>query len=341
MDNTSPLDTLTDLMRPAIESQLRSIVPVASESERGSLPYMLSYQLGWVGEGAGRRAEGKQIRPLMVLFATDAGGGTWQHALPAAGAVELLHNFSLIHDDIQDGSPTRRGRPTVWKRWGQAQAINTGDAMFALAIQSILDLADTLPSDITLQACRVFQQACLHLTQGQHLDLDFEKREDVSPDEYWQMVKGKTAALLGAAMELGAICAEVSPVRRAAFREFGHQLGLAFQAQDDILGIWGEKEIIGKSIKSDLVTRKKTLPILYGLAQRKAFYQRWKGGRIPPEDVPALAQLLEEEGARSHAQREADRLTKSALDALKDANPEGKGGEALQALAEVLLKRRG
>lgn len=341
VDKTSPLEALTELMRPAIQSQLRSIIPAVPESETGTLPYMLSYQLGWVGEGAGPQAQGKQIRPLMVLFAADAGGGNWQHALPAAGAVELLHNFSLIHDDIQDGSPTRRGRPTIWKRWGEAQAINTGDAMFALAIQSILDLENTLPPHITLQASRIFQQACLHLTQGQYLDLDFENRDEISLDEYGQMVSGKTAALLEAAMELGALCADVSPPRRGAFRDFGRQLGFAFQAQDDILGIWGEKERVGKSIKSDLVTRKKTLPILYGLTQRKRFYQHWKSGNIISEDVPVMAQLLEEEGARKFAQREADRLTKNALDALREANPEGKGGDALHALAEVLLKRKG
>lgn len=340
IDNSS-LDALTELMQPAIQSQLRSIIPEASERETGDLPYMLSYQLGWVGEGAGPRAQGKQIRPLLVLFAADAGGGTWQYALPAAAAVELLHNFSLIHDDIQDRSPTRRGRPTVWKRWGEAQAINTGDAMFALALQSILDLDDKLPLQITLQASRVFQQACLRLTQGQHLDLDFENRVEISLDEYWQMVSGKTAALLGAAMELGALCAQVSSARRAAFRDFGHHLGLAFQAQDDILGIWGEKEIIGKSNKSDLVSRKKTLPILYGLTQRKAFYQRWKEGTITPEDVPELARLLEKEGARNFAQKEADHLTENALDALTNAQPEGKGGQALKELAEVLLIRRG
>ncbi len=340
IDNSS-LDTLTELMRPAIQSQLRSIIPDASERETVDLPYMLSYQLGWVGEGAGPRAQGKQIRPLLVLFAADAGGGTWQHALPAAAAVELLHNFSLIHDDIQDRSPTRRGRPTVWKRWGEAQAINTGDAMFALAIQSILDLDHKLPLKITLQASRVFQQACLRLTQGQHLDLDFENREEISLDEYWQMVSGKTAALLGAAMELGALCAQVSSARRAAFRNFGHYLGLAFQAQDDILGIWGKKEVIGKSNKSDLVSRKKTLPILYGLTQRKAFYQRWKEDTITPEDVSELARLLEKEGARNFAEKEADRLTENALDALINAQPEGKGGQALTELAEALLKRKG
>ncbi|MFO7943335.1 MAG: polyprenyl synthetase family protein [Anaerolineales bacterium] len=342
MENTlSPLETLSRIMRPALQNHLRSIIQAGSEFQTGELPDMLSYQLGWTGEGAGPRAQGKQIRPLLVLLTMKAGGGQWQDALPAASAVELLHNFSLIHDDIQDNSPTRRGRPSVWKRWGKAQAINTGDAMFALANRSLLDLSKSLNPRITLQACLVFQRTTLQLTKGQHLDLAFENKKQISLDQYWEMVSGKTAALLGTAMELGSICAQVSRARNKAFRKFGLQLGLAFQVQDDILGIWGETEIIGKSNTSDLVTGKKTLPILYGLAQGQTFSQRWKEGTVHPGKASDIARLLEEEGARAFAQKEADRLTKSALDALLHAKPEGKAGEALKELAKKLIKRKG
>ncbi|MBS3750718.1 MAG: polyprenyl synthetase family protein [Anaerolineales bacterium] len=342
MENTlSPLKTLAGIMRPALQNHLRSIIQAGSDFQTGQLPEMLSYQLGWTGEGAGSRAQGKQIRPLLVLLTMKAGGGRWQAALPAASAVELLHNFSLIHDDIQDNSPTRRGRPSVWKRWGKAQAINTGDAMFALANRSLLDLSKSLNPRITLQACLVFQRTTLQLTQGQHLDLAFENEKQISLDQYWEMISGKTAALLGTAMELGALCAQVSRTRKEAFREFGLQLGLAFQVQDDILGIWGETEIIGKSNTSDLVTGKKTLPIIYGLAQGQSFSRRWKEGPIHPGQASDIARLLEDEGARAFAQKEADRLTKSALDALLRAKPEGKAGEALKELAKKLLKRKG
>jgi len=342
MENTlSLLKTLAGIMRPALQNHLRSIIQAGSDFQTGQLPEMLSYQLGWTGEGAGSRAQGKQIRPLLVLLTMKAGGGRWQAALPAASAVELLHNFSLIHDDIQDNSPTRRGRPSVWKRWGKAQAINTGDAMFALANRSLLDLSKSLNPRITLQACLVFQRTTLQLTQGQHLDLAFENEKQISLDQYWEMISGKTAALLGTAMELGALCAQVSRTRKEAFREFGLQLGLAFQVQDDILGIWGKTEIIGKSNTSDLVTGKKTLPILYGLAQGQSFSRLWEEGPIHPGQASDIARLLEEEGAREFAQKEANRLTKSALDALLRAKPEGKAGEALKELAKKLLKRKG
>lgn len=341
MENTlSPFETLAGIMRPALQNHLRSIIQAGSGFQTGELPDMLSYQLGWTGDGAGPRAQGKQIRPLLVLLTMKAGGGQWQDALPAASAVELLHNFSLIHDDIQDNSPTRRGRPSVWKRWGKAQAINTGDAMFALANRSLLDLSKSLNPRITLQANLVFQRTTLQLTQGQHLDLAFENEKQISLDQYWEMISGKTAALLGTAMELGALCAKVSKTRKEAFREFGLQLGLAFQIQDDILGIWGETEIIGKSNTSDLVTGKKTLPIIYGLAQGQSFSRRWEEGPIHPGQVSNIARLLEEEGARDFAQKEADRLTKSALDALLRAKPEGKAGEAFKDLAKKLLKRK-
>lgn len=335
----SPLEKLRGDMQPAIQHALQAAVEAASAHTTESLQYMLSYQLGWVGDGAGPGAQGKQIRPMLVLLGAAASGGAWRQALPAAAAVELLHNFSLIHDDIQDNSSTRRGRPTVWKRWGKAQAINAGDAMFSLAHQALLDLELTLTPEVTLRACRVFQETSLHLTRGQHLDLDFEDRKEVTLDEYWQMVRGKTAALLGSAMSLGAICAQASQERQRAFQEFGLHLGLAFQAQDDILGIWGKTQVLGKSTESDLLSGKKTLPILYGLSQTGEFYRRWHAGPITEKDIPDLARLLDREGARKFARQQADRLTDQSLTALERAQPQGKAGQALHELALTLLGR--
>lgn len=338
---TPSLDELSSVMKPAIQEALHATLEAASETLSEGLYTMLSYQLGWAGEGAGPRAQGKQIRPLLVLLTAGAGGGQWQRALPVAAAVELLHNFSLIHDDIQDNSPTRRGRPTVWKRWGKAQAINAGDTMFTLANRALLDLELSSSPAMYIQANRAFQKTCLRLTQGQYLDLDFEERKGVTLDDYWQMVGGKTAALLGTATRLGAICAQVSGEREGAFYDFGYHLGLAFQAQDDILGIWGETEIVGKSNKSDLITGKKTLPIVYGLAQDGPFRRRWREGPVNMEEVPRVAQLLEQDGAWEYAQMQADRLTERSLKSLERAQPAGKAGRALYELAETLLHRAG
>ena len=340
MNKISGFSTFAQKARPALREELSSAVAPASENSTPGMLEMITYQLGWTGKNAGLKSEGKQIRPLLVLLAASAAGGDWQAALPAAAAVELIHNFSLIHDDIEDNSSLRRGRPTVWKIWGEAQAINTGDAMFALANISLINLEKTLSEKIALQAGILFHATCLRLTQGQHLDIGFENQDRVSLDEYWQMVGGKTAALLAFSLEVGSLCSSAPSAIQSSYRNFGHYLGLAFQAQDDILGIWGDQEQIGKSNTGDLVSGKKTLPILYGLDQKKKFYDRWSRGPISSEEALDLSRILEEEGGLGYAQKEADQLTDRALSALKNAQPKGEAGDILRELAEKLLKRQ-
>jgi geranylgeranyl diphosphate synthase type I len=334
------LNQLSETYLPAIENELQRAVARGQGVSLDGLHEMIAYHLGWQGEGAGPLAQGKRIRPLLVLLTTAAAGGEWHHALPAAAAIELVHNFSLIHDDIEDNSPLRRGRPTLWTKWGVPQAINTGDAMFTLAHLAILELETTKSSDITLQAARILQSTCLHLTQGQYLDISYENRTHLGIDDYWPMVSGKTAALLTACTEIGALIAEVDESTRTMYRSFGCDLGLAFQALDDLLGIWGDAAKIGKSNASDLVAGKKSLPVLYGLAQNSLFAQRWRSGPISPAEVPDLAEQLAIEGGRDYTQADADRLTQQALSTLEQANPQGEAGEALMELAHKLLKRQ-
>lgn len=326
-------------MQSAVDDQLRKIIALSSENGSTRLHSMLAYQMGWEGEGDLTRARGKGIRPLLVLLTEDALDGSWNQAISGACAVELLHNFSLIHDDIEDQSDTRRGRPTLWKKWGIAQAINTGDAMFSLAGISLLGLSESLSPETALKASRIFHQTCLRLTQGQYLDIAFEDRQKINLEEYWQMVAGKTAALIAFSTELGALCAEVSPDRQSSLRDFGHFLGLAYQVQDDILGIWGKQERIGKSTSGDLISGKKTLPVIFGLTQDEVFSQRWTAHGVQPDYIPQMAERLEASGARAYAQSAADRLTSISLGHLKDARLEGEAGEALSQLAEKLLNR--
>jgi len=329
-------------MLPAIESELRQAIAVTERLGLEELHYMLAYHMGWQGEGAGSRAQGKRIRPLLVLLTALAASPrseveVWQAALPAAVAVELVHNFSLIHDDIEDNSLLRRGRPTLWTQWGVPQAINTGDALFSLAHLAILRLEETAPA-AALAAARTLQETCLHLTQGQYLDIGYSTRTGLTTADYWPMVSGKTAALLAACTELGALVA--GSAARSHYRDFGRLLGLAFQAQDDLLGIWGDVEATGKSADSDLVEGKKSLPVLFGLEQSGPFAARWQKGPITPEEVPDLAAQLEAEGARNFTISEVDRLTSQALQALESAQPQGVAGEALRELALKLLNRQ-
>jgi len=334
-----PLDQLNHQMLPAVEETLRQVVERANGTDLDVMHNMLAYHMGWEGEGSGPEAAGKRIRPLIVLLSTASAGKDWKCALPAAAAVELIHNFSLIHDDIQDSSPTRRGRPTVWKIWGVPQAINAGDAMFTLAHMAVLDLEQSVSPQVAIEGSKILQRACLLLTQGQYLDISYEARGDLTQEAYWPMVRGKTAALLSACSELGAVAAAVPIEVRAAYREFGLNLGLAFQAQDDLLGIWGDEAIIGKSTASDLISGKKSLPVLYGLAQNGPFRNRWIQGSITPQEVPLLARQLVDEGARAYTQNQADRLTKEALAWLDKADPQGEAGAALRDLANKLLNR--
>jgi len=335
------LSSLSLILLPAIEDALRAAVADADGDRLGELYTMLAYHMGWQGEGSGPKATGKRIRPLLLLINCEAAGGSWQAALPAAVAVELVHNFSLIHDDIEDDSPLRRGRTTVWKKWGVAQALNAGDAMFALAHLAILRLEATTSVATTLKAANILEETCLKLTQGQYLDISYENRGDLTLEAYWPMVSRKTAALLSTCSELGALVAGVSEARQSCFSQFGHSLGLAFQAQDDLLGVWGDAALTGKSAESDLLTGKKSLPVLYGLGLDGLFARRWREGLVLAEEVADLARLLEAEGARGYTQETVDHLTRQALEYLDEAGPQGEAGEALRELALMLVNRKG
>ncbi|WP_322509778.1 polyprenyl synthetase family protein [Anaerolinea sp.] len=335
------LNQVVQEMLPRIEEELRQVIEATSSPNTPQLSAMLRYHLGWEGEGAGQEAQGKRIRPLLVLLSAQAVGGKWEQALPAAAAVELVHNFSLIHDDIQDQSTLRRGRPTVWVKWGIAQAINAGDAMFTQAFWALNRLEQTISSQTALEASRILHQVCLRLTEGQYLDLAYEKVDTLPLEAYWPMVGGKTAALLGGCVELGGLCSHASPEQRTALREFGENLGLAFQVLDDWLGIWGDAALTGKSTDSDLVSGKKSLPVLYGLANSETFSQRWRRGKITSEEVNDIAGLLQDCGAEAFTLNTAEELTQKALDALNRAFEQNRERSLLLSeLAKKLLSRK-
>jgi geranylgeranyl diphosphate synthase type I len=333
------LDQVRKEMLPAIEAALKDAVQVAGNPGQQELHGMLKYHLGWEGDGAGPKATGKRIRPTLLLLTSAAAGGDWHHGLPAAAAVELLHNFSLIHDDIQDKSEQRRGRLTLWAKHGIAQAINAGDAMFALAHMSLEGLEKLVSPTAYIEAARLLPRTSLQLTQGQHLDLAYEQMEQLSIEDYWPMVWGKTAMLIRACAQMGALVAGATGKQLKAYMVFGEKLGLAYQVHDDVLGIWGKEEQTGKSIYSDLLSGKKSLPVLYALQQNGEFAKRWQHGGVPLQQVDEFAALLEDAGGRSYATQEAERLTSEALDALTAAHPNQEFGASLAELAEELGRR--
>ena len=326
-------------MHLAVEKQLTGVIDTCIPDDYHEMKSMLAYHLGWEGEGAGPDAQGKRIRSVLVLLSAVAAGGDWEDALPAAASVELIHNFSLIHDDIQDHSSLRRGRATVWVKWGMGQAINAGDLMFTLAFSAIRKLKDTVSPDAAIEAYEILQAACIRLTGGQYLDLQNEKARGLELEAYWSMIGGKTAALLACCAELGALSAHAQSTKRQAFHNFGEKLGLAFQVQDDWLGIWGDATRTGKSTQSDLVSGKKSLPVVYGLTLGLKFAERWLGEPIQANEVQEIAKILEDEGVKDFTEKIANQLTTEALAALDQAAPESQGKSELLHLAESLLRR--
>jgi len=334
------LEDLADLMLPEIEANLRIQVQRLDQPATRDFYDMLAYHMGWIGENIAGGTSGKRLRPLLALLVNSACGGNWLHAVPAAAALELVHNFSLVHDDIQDHSEMRHGRPTVWRKWGAPLAINVGDALFTLSGRAILDLRQTYPSDLVMEASQLLHDTCLDITRGQFLDMTYERRTDVGVEDYWPMISGKTSALLGSCGHIGALLGGADHDRQDAFRSFAYRLGLAFQIQDDILGIWGDEVATGKSAASDLVSGKKSLPVLFGLSRHGRFAEAWNHGQISPEHVESLAKILADEGAHEFALSAARNETRKAMEALEQAGPSNSAGMPLRTLASRLLDRQ-
>jgi geranylgeranyl diphosphate synthase type I len=220
-------------------------------------------------------SQGKRLRPALALHCCAAAGGDPHTAAPVAAAIELLHNFTLVHDDIQDRSDQRRHRPTIWSIWGEGQAINAGDALFAAAHLALYRLAELGVAPATVvRLSDAFARTTIEIVQGQVLDLGFEGLSGVTPDAYLRMIELKTAAIVRYAAWAGAVLAGADDARADRFAEFGRALGLGFQVRDDLLGIWGTAEVTGKPAADDIRRRKQSLPILLLLAAAEEIDRR-------------------------------------------------------------------
>ena len=328
---------------PAIIGELRSVL-----AERTVPPFsLMRYHLGWEDE-QGRPIEGrggKLLRPALCLLCCEAVGGDWQRALPAAAALELLHNFTLIHDDVEDASPQRHGRSTLWKLRGEAQAINAGDGMFALAHVTLLRLADRgQPAERVVQTVRMLDEAALRLCEGQHLDLTYAARDTITQADYLEMIEGKTAALLAASCAIGALLAAGDAEAAGAFYEFGRRLGMAFQVRDDVLGVWGDVAETGKPVGADLREGKKSYPVVVALerstAEQRADLRAALAGAASGGDVARACALLEGLGAREEGERAARSHAESAIASLDAVTLHADRRGELEALARFAAARR-
>ncbi len=335
------LNTQLDALRHEIDTEMRRVMG-ADGTTPDSFDGMIHYHMGWVDADFKQQVakQGKRIRPILTLLCCQAAGGTYQQALPAAAAVEILHNFTLVHDDIQDASDTRRGRACNWTIWGAPQAINTGDAMFSQAQLAMTQLVERgVDPAIVVTCMRRLMETCIALTRGQWADMNFETHDSVTTAEYLAMIKGKTSVLIELACELGARIAGADEPTVQHYRQYGLDLGLAFQVIDDILGIWGDETVIGKSASSDITTKKKTLPVLFGLSESAGLRAHYQLAADSPNFVPRTVTLLEEAGARQFAENHAEQHSASAVHHLNAAAPTGEAAHALHALTNWLLQR--
>jgi len=308
---------------------------------------MMRYHLGWAtADFAPERANGgKRLRPLVCMLCCAAAGGDPACAVPAAAAIELVHNFTLVHDDIQDISAYRRHRRTVWSIWGLAQGINVGDGMHAIAHPALLALRDHgVSAEDVLDLMVGFDATVLRICEGQFLDIGFEGRWDITAADYLDMIGGKTAAIFAYAARAGALLAGVNAARIAAFERFGTAIGLGFQVRDDLLGIWGDPAVTGKDAADDIRRRKKSLPIIMLHEQasdvdRLYLESLYAGAEVAPDEIATVIRMLDAAGVHDACQETVERYHMDAAALLNESRASGPAAAALGGLVERMAAR--
>jgi len=297
--------------------------------------------MGWEdAQGRPSDAEGKRLRPLLCLLAAECVGGNANLAMPGAVAVELVHNFSLVHDDIQDHDSERHGRPTAWKLWGEAQAINLGDFLYARAFTAILTGSN--PPATQARVLQVLTQAVEAMIRGQWADLSFEDQDETFQSDYMAMVEGKTGALLGAALEIGAVIGNAPLETATHIREWGRLIGKAFQVRDDILGIWGNPDHTGKANTGDISRRKKSLPIVLALADPRispVVLETYAKREVSEADVQRVLAALDAAELMGRCESVASTIAQEANRTLTSAGLPDESVANLRTIGDFLVNR--
>ncbi len=283
---------------------------------------------------------GKRLRPVLTLLACESFGTEAEKALDPAMGIELFHNFSLIHDDIMDEAPIRRGKPTVHEKWNLNVGILSGDVMLVEAYKCVANVED----DILRQVHSIFSKAAVEVCEGQQNDMDFEVRMDVTEDEYIRMIQYKTSVLLGAALQIGALIGGADEVGAKSAYNFGLNLGTAFQIKDDILDAFGDPEKFGKKVGGDIIANKKTILLLHALSHAKGEdydeLSDWLNkDAVPAEKVEAVKSLYERVGSVRYAEQRMEAYYRMALSALNECAAHGAQVDELRSFAEYLYHR--
>jgi geranylgeranyl diphosphate synthase, type I len=344
---TSSLDLELARLGDLTDGWMRAVVAERVSAHAERLGAMLEYHLGWRGTElellSTPAPAGKRLRPALTLLVAQAVCGEIPPlARDAAVAVELLHNFSLVHDDIQDRSDLRRHRQTVWSLWGMPQGINAGDALFALALLTVVQSGSAQAAQLSIE----LNSAALLLSEGQFLDIELQ--EGGTPTTlaaYESMITRKTGVLFACAARLGALAVGAPPETCNAYAAFGLELGIAFQEQDDVLGVWGRSAATGKPDAADIVERKRGLPAALALSRPDA--PAWLVSAYAPSNQPLSTETIDrvvahfdELGLRSEVERRVATRYRAALDWLESAVPREPASVYLAAICEALVSRR-
>lgn len=284
---------------------------------------------------------GKRLRPVLTLLACDCFGGDYNKAMDAALSVEVFHNFSLVHDDIMDDAPLRRGKETVHEKWDINTGILSGDVMLIMAYQ----LFENYKPETFQALAKVFSKTAIEVCEGQQYDVDFETRKDVSIDEYLKMIEYKTAVLVGGAMKMGAIVAETSVENQDAIYDFGRNLGIAFQLQDDLLDAFGNPETFGKQVGGDIIENKKTYLYLkameFASEDDKVKLLKWFSSQPenPTEKIQSVKELFTQSGAQVATKEAVETYTEKAFGLLKMLNVPDEKKQVLKQFGLWLMTR--
>ena len=338
-------DQRLDAFVTLIDGWIRSYVE-QPDSPAARFYQMMAYHHGWLAPDGAQlnppARTGKRVRPILSILTCEAFGGTTEDARGPATALELIHNFSLVHDDIQDVSDQRHNRDTVWRLWGSAQGINVGDGLYALAQVALAEQAASHPR--IGEGLLRLNRTCVRLVEGQYLDLALESAADATFEQYEQMIARKTAALIECSAALGAWAAGGSVQQIEAAGRFGYELGIAFQFQDDLLGVWGDPRITGKPARDDVKSRKKALPMMLALqlateSARDEILSVLRATEAPDDAaVDRVVTLMEQIGVRERAAEMVQERFSRLDRAVGAALPAGQDGSIRELCARLRVR---
>lgn len=312
-DSFTRLKEEIDLISEKIEENLLDFFNKLPDDD---LTNIIRYHMGWLNKEFEKQSayKGKRLRPVLCSLVCKLTGGAIEDSYPPGMALELTHNFSLVHDDIQDKDLFRRGRETVWSIWGMAQGINVGDAMIALSHKAILD--SHLSYEKKCKLITLLDNAIFNLCQGQFLDVSFESNDDIDIDDYLLMVQGKTCSMFEASVGMGVVVSGREELIND-FISIARNLGLAFQILDDILGLWGDPKVTGKPVGSDLRQNKKTYPIIFGIKEFPDIRDNILKKDKTEKEIEHIISNLEDYGIKERCQRDASKYLSEARETIE------------------------